>query len=221
MKDDSIWPMTAWLEEAERMKKIILVGDVIHIDGIYVKAVDPDSKFSFQKSIAFTIQSNSVVTNLTKLYFPITPLQDDRDHQNLKVYDDIQDCVNENFGNKKPVCLILYVKSMFVQGNPNLTLRFGALTDKKIKLTTCVKNYDNTQMIYEVGEKIKVYGRLSEYKEKVCLEIFNLKDIYKLEEEFCPSNDMRSIISTPKKPQMQVDSASKSRKTAKKLKLDQ
>ncbi|KAJ8684759.1 hypothetical protein QAD02_020552 [Eretmocerus hayati] len=199
IQDGSGWPMTAWEKDVARLDDIIIPGDVIHIDGIYVKTPG-DPRYSMEKHIGFTVQTSSIITNLSKVYQKNITLEKSQALETIKIYDDIQECLNSCEDSDITVGLLAYVKSTFVQGNPGIKTRIGALSDKKIKITTSIKNYDNTQITFEPGQKLQIYGHFIDYEGKIALEINNLNDIKIIDDhDICPIDTLRRVVKTPQK----------------------
>ncbi|KAJ8667885.1 hypothetical protein QAD02_009548 [Eretmocerus hayati] len=153
---NSRWAAVAWEEDASRLENEVQRNHVYHIDGFYVREVKKDYDFNFGRALKFTLKSNTVFTDLTKMYLlsdePVLPLEED-----IKIYKSIQECVNENYKTNITVGLDVFVKIPFSQGNIDIPLRWGALTDGNIKITTMVKNFSDPSINYETGQSITAY----------------------------------------------------------------
>ncbi|KAJ8684592.1 hypothetical protein QAD02_020384 [Eretmocerus hayati] len=151
VEDDSTWALVAWEDDAEIFEDTFHIGHVYHFDGLYIQAPkknpNVEADYCCGKSIKLTIKSNTVVTDLTKLYFPQQNIQEivpsEVKHQDIKFYEKIQNCVDENFKNNSFVGLKAFIRVPFVQANPDVPLRWGALTDGDMKITTVIRNYSD------------------------------------------------------------------------------
>ncbi|KAJ8676158.1 hypothetical protein QAD02_011944 [Eretmocerus hayati] len=217
---DSKWAMVAWGPDAERLEGQVSAGHIYHFDGFYVQTADKKSDFTFNKTLKFTLKSNSVVTNLTNLGHQDEETQGLTQVPHMQIYTKIQESVDENYKKNTAIGLDVSVKSAFVASNPDNPVRWGALTDGEVKITTCVMNYSDPTIIFEVGERITAYGKISEYKEKAIFEILHIKDIQKISDERKPSADLRHIVKTPKKPMEFSEKSGQVNTVVKKLKMD-
>ncbi|KAJ8674457.1 hypothetical protein QAD02_005719 [Eretmocerus hayati] len=216
---NSRWAVVAWENDATRLENEVHRNHVYHIDGLYIQKVDGLSDFTFGKTLKFTLKSNTVLTDLTKMYLlsdePVPLLEKD-----IKIYKSIQECVNENYKNNMAVGaykllhnfhdrhlnsyyllgLDAFVKIPFAQGNIDISLRWGALTDGNIKITTMVKNFTDPSITFETGHSITAYGKVIEYKEKAAFEIAHIKEIKMNDSGHKTVTDLRNVVKTPKKP---------------------
>ncbi|KAJ8675537.1 hypothetical protein QAD02_011323 [Eretmocerus hayati] len=199
-KENCRWAAVAWEEEAVRLENEVQKGHVYHFDGLYVQDGNELGDYDFGKKIKFTIKSNTVLNDLTKMYLLPNTLGNQSSIENLKKYSSIQQCVDENFKNNTAIGLTGFIKIPFVQCNQDLPLRWGALTDGSIKITTMIKNYNDPDIVFQVGQSVTAYGKIFEYKEKAAFEILHVKDVIVHDSGHKDEDDLEYIVKTPKRP---------------------
>ncbi|KAJ8679206.1 hypothetical protein QAD02_014993 [Eretmocerus hayati] len=190
VKNNSKWALVAYQFE-----------DIFDVNG---KKPNVKTDFSCGQTRKLTIRSDTVVTNLTKMYFPNQEPVEARSTsptlEDIKIYNEIQECVDENFKNGTPVGLEVFIRTPFVQGNPDVPLRWGALKDGKIKITTTIKNFSSSNVTFESGQRVTAFGKVIEYKDRAAFEVAHVNDIKVLEQEKKTLDELREIVKTPQKP---------------------
>ncbi|KAJ8680779.1 hypothetical protein QAD02_016566 [Eretmocerus hayati] len=93
-----------------------------------------------------------------------------------------------------------FIEVPFVQGNIDIPLRWGVLTDGRIKITTAIKNYCDANITFEIGQSITAYGKVFEYKEKPAFELLHVNDLRKNDSGQKDPIELKNVVKTPKKP---------------------